>query len=67
MSRRPISTETVINCGFESATERHLLSTIVADGFEQFWNLKVYLFPLCVKAVLRGKITLIKYNLPFNH
>lgn len=29
-----------MNCGFELLTEIHLLNSIVADGYEQYWNMK---------------------------
>lgn len=46
MSRRRISIETIMNCGFKCITERYLLNTIVADGFEQFRNVKELFVPV---------------------
>lgn len=47
-----------LNCGFESATEGYLLGTILAKGFEQFWNVK----NLFVSVMRESKLHNIDYR-----
>lgn len=54
MSRRRSSTELIINCGFEFATERRLLNAIVADGLKQFQNLKELFVPVMRESKLHN-------------
>lgn len=47
-----------LNCGFEPATECYLLGTILAKGFEQFWNVR----NLFVSVMCESKLHNIDYR-----
>lgn len=41
-----------MNCGFEVSIECKLLNTIIADAFEQFWNIRKLFIPVMRESKL---------------